>query len=102
MHTISNQNKRQCVRLAVAKTKKKKKLFPILLELPVPVIKRTDLTGFQPAGNTMKVESVITDAPGDGTLLTDGTGLVRLTLDAEVHDVVTADGTVLDDDIPRP
>lgn len=28
--------------------------------------------------------------------------MVGLTLDAEIHDVVSADSTVVDDDVPRP
>jgi hypothetical protein len=44
----------------------------------------------------------IADTPGDGALLARSGSLVGLALDAEVHDVVTADGAVVDDDIPSP
>jgi hypothetical protein len=44
----------------------------------------------------------VADAPGDGALLARGRRLVRLALDAEVHDVVTANGAVVDNNVPRP
>jgi hypothetical protein len=44
----------------------------------------------------------VADAPGDGALFARGRRLVGLALDAEVHDVVTADGAVVDDDVPSP
>jgi hypothetical protein len=44
----------------------------------------------------------VADTPGDGALLARGRRLVRLALDAEVHDVVTANGAVVDDNVPRP
>lgn len=46
--------------------------------------------------------SYIADTPSDGALLAGGTCLVGLAVDAQVHDVVAADGAVVDDDIPRP
>ena len=47
-------------------------------------------------------QTYVADAPGDGALLARGRGLVSLALDAEVHDVVAADGAVVDDNVPRP
>lgn len=44
----------------------------------------------------------VADAPGYSALLTSGRGLVCLALDAEVHDVISADGAVVDDYIPGP
>ncbi len=43
----------------------------------------------------MEVEGVVAHPPGHGALLAGGAGLVRLTLDAQVHDVVPADGAVV-------
>jgi len=77
-------------------------LTSIFLEFPVSVVERTDLTSLQPSGNTVKVESVITDSPSDCAFLTRGRSLVGLAFDAQVHDVVSADSTVIDDDIPCP
>ena len=50
----------------------------------------------------MKVEGVIAHPPGNGALLASGAGLVGLALDAQVHDVVPADGAVVHHDIPGP
>jgi hypothetical protein len=44
----------------------------------------------------------IADSPRDGALLACGGGLVGLAVDAQVHDVVAADGAVVDDDVPGP
>ena len=50
----------------------------------------------------MEVEGVVAHPPGHGALLAGGAGLVRLTLDAQVHDVVPADGAVVHHDVPGP
>jgi hypothetical protein len=44
----------------------------------------------------------VADTPGDGAFLARSRSLVGLALDAEVHDVVTADGAVVDDNVPSP
>ena len=44
----------------------------------------------------------IADTPSDSALLARGAGLVGLTVDAQVHNVVAADGAVVDDDVPGP
>ena len=92
----------------------------VLLELPVPVVEGADLPGLQPAGDAVEVEGVVTHPPGHGTLLASGAGLARVTsltdhlldqvspylvglaLDAQVHDVVPADGAVVHHDVPGP
>ena len=48
----------------------------------------------------MEVECVVADAPGDGALLV--TRLIRLALDARIHDVVPANRTVVYVDVPGP
>lgn len=48
------------------------------------------------------MEGMITDPPGDRALLAGGRGLICLALDAQVHDVVTADRTVVHYDVPGP
>jgi len=72
------------------------------LELPLAIVQRTDVPCLKPTGDTVEVESVITDTPGSVTLFTAGSHLVGLTINAEVHDVVSANGTVVNDDIPCP
>ena len=53
-------------------------------------------------GDAVEVECVVTHPPGYRALLAGGTGLVSLALDAEIHDVVPADGAVVHDYIPGP
>lgn len=77
-------------------------LTTVFLEFPVSVIERTDLTCFEPSRDAMKVEGMVTDAPSHGAFIASDRGLVRLALNAEIHNVVTADGTVVDHYVPRP
>lgn len=44
----------------------------------------------------------VADAPGDGALFARSRSLVGLALDAEVHDVITTDGAVVDNNVPSP
>jgi hypothetical protein len=44
----------------------------------------------------------VADAPRDSAFLARGRSLVCLALDAEVHNVVAANGAVVDDNVPRP
>lgn len=44
----------------------------------------------------------VTDAPSYSALLTGGGCLVCLTFDTQIHDVISADSAVVDDDIPGP
>ena len=73
----------------------------VLLELPVPVIQRTDLSSLEPPGDAMEVEGVVAHASSHGALLGSGRRLVGLALDTEVHDAVSADGAVVDGPTPR-
>lgn len=50
----------------------------------------------------MEVEGVVADTPGYRALLASCRSLVGLAFNAQVHDVVAANGTVVDDDIPGP
>ena len=79
-----------------------KPLMAILLELPLAVVQRTDLSGFEPSGDTVEVEGMVADAPGHSALLAGGARLVGLTLDAQIHYVVAANGAVVHHDIPGP
>merc|ERR1712188_67685 len=75
---------------------------PVLLKLPLGVVQGTDLPGLEPATDAVEVEGVVAHAPGHRALHARRARLVRLALDAEVHDVVPADGAVVDDYVPRP
>ena len=77
-------------------------LVPVLLELPVPVVEWADLPGLEPPRDAVEVEGVVAHAPRDRALLRRGRCLVCLALDAEIHDVVAADGAVVHHDVPRP
>lgn len=74
----------------------------ILLKVPIPVVQRTHLSRLQPPTDTMKVKGVIARTPRYRTVVHIGAAVVRLTLDAEVHYMVAADGAAVDDEVPRP
>ena len=74
----------------------------VLLEFPVSVVEWTHLPRLQPSRNAMEMEGMVADPPGDRALFSGGSTLVCLTFDAQVHDVVPADGAVVDHDIPSP
>lgn len=50
----------------------------------------------------MEVESVVTVPPSDGALLFESCSLVGLALNAQIHDVVAADGTIVNLNVPGP
>lgn len=78
------------------------RLSAVLLELPVSVVERADLAGLEPTRDAVEVEGVIADAPSHSALFAGGRCLVGLAFDAEVHDVISTDGAVVDDNVPRP
>lgn len=77
-------------------------LSSVLLEFPISVVEWAHLAGLEPTGDAVVVEGMVADTPGNGTLFIDSRSLVCLTLNAEIHDMVTADSAVVDDDVPRP
>lgn len=48
------------------------------------------------------MKSMVADTPSDCALFSGGSTLVGLALDAKVHDVIPADGTVVYNNIPGP
>ncbi len=50
----------------------------------------------------MEMEGMITHAPGHCALFGGDGGLICLTFNAKVHDVVAANGAIIYDDIPSP
>lgn len=52
--------------------------------------------------STMPCPTYVADTPGNSALLARSGSLVSLALDAQVHDVVPANGTVVDNNVPRP
>lgn len=45
------------------------------------------------------MNSYVADTPSDGAFLTRCTSLISLAFDTKVHDVVTANGAVIDDNV---
>jgi len=60
------------------------------------------LSSLQPSGDAVEMEGVIANPPSDGTLFIGGSALICLTFNAEVHDVISADSAIVNDDVPRP
>ena len=58
------------------------RLSTILLELPVSIVQRAHLSCLQPSRDTVEVEGVIANAPGNGALFGSGCTLICLTFDA--------------------
>lgn len=48
------------------------------------------------------MEGMVADAPSNSAFLARSGCLIRLALDTEIHDVVSANGTVINDNIPSP
>lgn len=57
----------------------------VLLELPLCVVERTDLTSLQPPRDAVKVERVITNTPSNGAFFRGRTALTRHPTHADTH-----------------
>lgn len=77
-------------------------LVPVLLEFPLSVVQRTHLPCFEPARDAVEVKSMVTDSPCNSALFRSSRRLVSLTFYAKIHNVVPADGTVINHNIPGP
>jgi hypothetical protein len=64
-------------------------LSAVSLELPLPIVKRTDLARFQPSRNAVKVEGMIAHSPSNRAFLARGRRLVRLTFNTKLHNVIS-------------
>ena len=74
----------------------------ISIEIPLLVVKWADRASLQPARNAVEVESVVADTPRLVAFFLRVGHLVRLAVHAWLHNMVTADGTVVDMDVPAP
>ena len=77
-------------------------LSAVLLELPLAIVQWADLPSFEPAGDAMEVEGMVADAPCYRAILGAVRPLIRLALNAQVHDVITTDRAVVHNDVPSP
>lgn len=77
-------------------------LTTVFLQLPLTIVQRTYVPCLKPAGDTVEVESVVTDTPGCVAFFARRRDLVSLTIDAKIHDMIPADRAVVYDDIPGP
>lgn len=77
-------------------------LVPIFLEFPLSVVQWTHLPRFEPPRDAVEMKSMITDSPRNSTLFRSSRRLVGLTFNAKIHNVVPADGTVINYNIPGP
>lgn len=50
----------------------------------------------------VEVEGMIAGAPGDGALDAAVARLIRLALDARIHNVIATNGAVVNDNVPGP
>lgn len=60
------------------------------------------MSSFEPPGNAVKMESVVAGAPGYCTFLVSGAGLISLTFNTKIHDMISANCAIIDDYIPSP
>jgi len=77
-------------------------LMSVLLEFPLAIVQWANLSSLEPSRNAVEVEGVVANSPGNRALLTCRGCLIGLAFDAEIHDVVSANGAVVDDDVPGP
>lgn len=75
------------------------RLVPVLLEFPLSIVERTDLPCFQPSRDAVKVEGMVAHAPRYCALFTGRWRLVCLTFNAKVHNVITANSAVVDNNV---
>ena len=69
------------------------------MELPVLVVERAAVLLLEPPRDAVEVESVVASAPSGSAFLLSVRDLVSLAVDAGFHDVVLADGAVVNGDV---
>eukprot|EP00002_Diphylleia_rotans_P020760 TRINITY_DN4032_c0_g2_i2.p2 TRINITY_DN4032_c0_g2~~TRINITY_DN4032_c0_g2_i2.p2 ORF type:complete len:111 (+),score=19.32 TRINITY_DN4032_c0_g2_i2:402-734(+) len=60
------------------------------------------MSSLQPLRNAMEMEGVIANAPSNGAIFTRWCILICLAFNTKIHNVVAADGTVVDNNVPCP
>ena len=74
----------------------------VALVVPFFVAEGAHGSRFEPTRDAVEVERVIAGTPSLRALFRSVRDLLRLALHTRLHDVVSADGTVIDVDVPRP
>ena len=69
------------------------------MELPVFVVERATILLLEPSRDAVEVKSVVASSPGSRALVCCVCDLVGLAIDAGLHDVILADGTVVNSDV---
>ena len=69
------------------------------MELPVLVVERAAVLLLEPPRDAVEVESVVASAPSSSAFLLSVRYLVSLAVDAGFHDVILADGAVVNGDV---
>ena len=77
-------------------------LMTVLLKFPVTVIQGANLSRFQPSRDTMEMKSMITHSPSHRALFRGNRSLIGLTFNAQIHDMVSTNGAIINDDVPGP
>lgn len=65
------------------------------MEVPLLVVEGANTSLFEPSGDAVEVEGVIASTPGSSALVTGVSDLVSLAVDTSLHDVVLANGTIV-------
>lgn len=74
----------------------------ILLEFPLSIVQWAHLTRLQPPWDAMEMERMIAYTPSDGAFIGCGRCLIGLAFNAQIHDVIAANSTIVDDNVPSP
>ena len=74
----------------------------IFLKFPVTVIQWANLTSFQPSGDAMEMKGMITHSPSHRALFGGYRCLIGLAFNAKIHNMVSTNGAIVNDDVPGP
>ena len=74
----------------------------VAIEVPLSVIEGANRASLQPPRDAVEVEGVIADTPSLVALFFRVGDLIGLAVYAGLHDMIPADGTIVDVDIPGP
>ena len=88
--------------VSILKCSKNEFLMTIFLKFPVTIIQWANLTSFQPSGDTMEMKGMITHSPSHCALFRGYRSLIGLAFNAQIHDMVSANGAIINDNVPGP